>query len=167
MARSRHGGLLASRWWSGGLGATIMLALVGALFAGCVGAGEDTDGSNSSGGGGSGDTTVDVTFGQPHEFGIELGADSAPAGEVTFEVTNAGALPHQFVIVRHDGEADSLPTVEVNVDTTQVEILGDSGNLDPDQSATVPVNLDAGSYVIYSSTGGHYQAGMFAPFTVE
>jgi len=146
-----------------------MLVLTASLIA-CVG-GDDEGADGDSEGGtndGGGDTqAVQVTLGQPHEFGIELSTETAEDGSVTFEVTNAGALPHQFAIVQHDGEPGTLPVSGVTVDTTQVEILGDSGNLDPGVSASIELDLEPGSYVIFSNTGGHYTAGMFAAFTVE
>lgn len=141
-----------------------MLVLAASLLA-CVGGAE---GDSEGGGTSSGDTkVVQVTLGQPHEFGIELSAPTVEAGSVTFEVSNDGALPHQFAIVQHDGEPGALPVSEVTVDTTQVEILGDSGNLDPGSSAAIELDLGRGSYVIFSNTGGHYTAGMYAAFTVE
>lgn len=144
------------------------LVLTVTLIA-CVGGDDEGgDGDSEGGAGGSGNAqTVQVTLGQPHEFGIELSTDTAEAGSVTFEVANDGALPHQFAIVQHDGEPGTLPVSQVNVDTNQVEILGDSGNLDPGVSASVPLDLEPGSYVIFSSTGGHYSAGMYTAFTVE
>lgn len=43
------------------------------------------------------------------EFKIVLGASSVPAGSVTFEVTNKGALEHEFVVFKTDLAADKLP----------------------------------------------------------
>lgn len=167
---SRRPGL---RWrpalrWHPGLrwgGLSLMLGLAVTL-TGCV----DGDDSGPSGTGGAEDSersTVSVTMGQPHEFGLELSATDAPAGDVTFEVTNQGALPHQFAIVQHEGDPGALPMADGNVDLDALDILGDSGGLDPGATASVNVELEAGSYVIFSSTGGHYNAGMFTGFTVE
>ncbi len=151
-----------SRWlrW-GGLAAVFLVA---GLQTACVGGDGEGEGDT---GDGSGDATVAVALGKPHEFGIELSVPSAPAGEVTFEVTNGGSLPHQFAIVRHDGDPGSLPVTDVNVDAAQVEILADSGNMDPGATASIPLDLEPGGYVIFSNTGGHYTAGMYVGFTVE
>lgn len=149
-----------------------MLVLTAGLVA-CVGGDDegadgDSEGGANGGAAGSGDTqAVQVTLGQPHEFGIELSSETAEAGNVTFEVTNGGALPHQFAIVQHDGGPDTLPVAQVNVDTSQVEVLGDSGDLDPGATASVQLDLEPGSYVIFSNTSGHYTAGMHAAFTVD
>ena len=145
--------------WSG-LVAVFVLA---AGLVGCVG----SDGETGDEGNEGGAQTVAVSFGQPHEFGIELSTTQAPAGEVTFEVTNDGDLPHEFAIVKHEGAPSTLPVTEVNVDTSQLEVVGESGNLDPGVAATVTVDLAPGTYVIFSNTSGHYAAGMFAGFTVR
>lgn len=43
------------------------------------------------------------------DFEIELGATSAPAGEVTFKVQNTGPSVHEFVVFQTDLEPDALP----------------------------------------------------------
>src|SRR6188472_2785200 len=43
------------------------------------------------------------------EFKIELGATTAPAGPVTFAVTNGGTTLHEFVVLRTDLAPDKLP----------------------------------------------------------
>lgn len=144
------------------LGASVSL-----LLAGCVDNGEDGDGDGVEGGASGSGETITVSMGAPHEFAVELSAPSVAAGNVTFEVTNDGELPHQFALVRHDGDPGSLPQAQANVDLTRVEILGDSGPLDPGATASITVDLEPGTYVIFSSMGGHYSAGMFVGLTVE
>ena len=41
-------------------------------------------------------TTITVTAGKPSEFSFKLSKKSAPAGAITFKVTNGGAIPHDF-----------------------------------------------------------------------
>ena len=43
-------------------------------------------------------TTIIVTAGKPTEFGFKLSKLKVPKGTVTFKVTNAGAIPHDFKI---------------------------------------------------------------------
>ena len=102
------------RW--GGLAAMFVVA---GLLTACVGGDSDGDTAESAGTSGASvstgeaanldDADISVTLGAPREFGIELSAPSAAAGEVTFGVTNAGKLPHGFAIARHDGDPGSLP----------------------------------------------------------
>jgi len=149
--------------WAGLLG---VLVLAASLVA-CVNGGDDDERGSSAERTADPNRTITVTLGSPHEFAIGLSADTISAGEVNFEVTNGGALPHQFVIVQHDGDPGSLPVGQTAVDITQVEVLGESGDLDPGASVTVTQDLEPGSYVIFSNMGGHYGAGMFTPFIVE
>ena len=89
--------------------------------------------------------TVSVTEG---EMFIELSEDSYSAGTYTFEVTNTGNMPHDFVV--EQGGSDVAAT----------EVLR------PGQSATLEVELAAGDYVFYCSVGSHRAAGMEVAVTV-
>ncbi len=89
--------------------------------------------------------TVSVTEG---EMFIELSEDSYSAGTYTFEVTNDGRMPHDFVV--EQGGSD--------VAATEV--------LQPGESATLEVELAPGDYVFYCSVGAHRAAGMELPVTV-
>ena len=80
---------------------------------------------------------------------IELSEDSYSAGTYTFEVTNTGNMPHDFVV--EQGGSD--------VAATEV--------LQPGQSATLEVALEPGDYVFYCSVGAHRAAGMEFPVTVS
>ena len=89
--------------------------------------------------------TVSVTEG---EMFIELSEDSYSAGTYTFEVTNNGRMPHDFVV--EQGGSD--------VAATEV--------LQPGESATLEVDLAPGEYVFYCSVGAHRAAGMEVTVTV-
>ena len=88
---------------------------------------------------------VSVTEG---EMFIELSEDSYSAGTYTFEVTNDGRMPHDFVV--EQGGSD--------VAATEV--------LQPGESTTLEVDLTPGDYVFYCSVGAHRAAGMEVPVTV-
>ncbi len=89
--------------------------------------------------------TVSVSEG---EMFIELSEDSFSAGTYSFEVTNNGRMPHDFVV--EQGGSD--------VAATEV--------LQPGESATLEVELAPGDYVFYCSVGAHRAAGMEVPVTV-
>lgn len=71
---------------------------------------------------------------------------TVPAGDVTFELVNEDAAPHDVTIEE--------------LDQTVVK-LGKSG------TATGDVTLEPGSYTYYCSVPGHRGAGMEGEFTVE
>jgi plastocyanin len=83
------------------------------------------------------------------DFDFELSEDSYSAGTYTFEVTNTGNMPHDFVVER-DGE---------DVAGTQV--------LQPGASETIEVTLEEGDYVFYCGVGQHRANGMETAITVS
>ena len=72
---------------------------------------------------------------------------AANAGEITFTMENTGAVEH-----------------DLRVDETGDEIIG---VIDPGETATGSVTLDAGTYTLYCSVVGHREAGMEASLDVE
>ena len=81
------------------------------------------------------------------EFEIRM-PEELPAGETTFEVTNAGTFPHNLEI---EGQG--------------VEAVLDA-NLEPGQSGTLEVELAAGTYEVYCPVGNHEAEGMRLEVTV-
>jgi uncharacterized cupredoxin-like copper-binding protein len=131
----------------------------------------------SAGCSGDEETTVDVTV---QEFAILPGAASAPAGTVTFDVTNNGPEDtHEFVVFKTDLAPDALPTAEDgSVDETGegVELIDELEDIAVGDTPSLTVTLDSGSYVLICNiveeeTGGdvivHYQQGMRVGFSVE
>ncbi len=144
-----------------------------AMFALVACGGGDDDGGNDTGDAEATETqaaaagSVDVTLGQPEEFGIQLSAESTAAGSVTFEVENGGALPHEFKVIKSDLGDGDLPTSGTGVDEGAVEVVVASGDLNPGDTESVAADLEAGSYVLICNVAGHYAGGMHVPFTVE
>lgn len=118
--------------------------------------------------------TVKVTV---QEFSVLPDVNSAPAGDVTFVVTNDGPDDiHEFVIIKTDLAADALPTNDngsakeeapgmTRIDEIEDIAVGDTQEL--------TVSLDAGAYVLICNifdadqNEAHYQMGMRMAFTVE
>jgi uncharacterized cupredoxin-like copper-binding protein len=119
---------------------------------------------------------VEVTL---QEFAVVPGSDSAPAGEVTFNVTNEGPNdPHEFVVFRTDLAPDALPTNEdgsVDEEGEGVTLIDEIEDIAVGDTPTLTVSLDAGSYVFIcniveeeeGALESHYQEGMRVGFTVE
>ncbi len=101
------------------------------------------------------------------EFALEVDEARAPGGEVTFEVSNAGAVPHESVVIRTDLAADALPTAGGTVDETQAEVIGRTELVGGGASASVSFDLAAGGYVLLCNVPAHYDLGMRIAFTVE
>jgi uncharacterized cupredoxin-like copper-binding protein len=122
----------------------------------------------------AGGTTVNVTL---QEWAVVPDSDTAPAGEVTFSVTNDGPDDvHEFVIVRTDLAPADLPTDDTGaVDEAGegVEVIDEIEDLAVGDTQEVTVDLEAGSYVllcnIYSADEdeAHFAEGMRVAFDVE
>jgi uncharacterized cupredoxin-like copper-binding protein len=105
------------------------------------------------------------------EYTIALQSSAPPAGNVTFGVTNAGKINHEFVLFRTDLPANALPTKkngDVNEDSPQLHNVADSGSdLKPGATRTVHATLSPGHDVAVCNLAGHYSSGMRTDVTVR
>jgi uncharacterized cupredoxin-like copper-binding protein len=94
---------------------------------------------------------------------------SAPAGSVTFSVTNTGSIIHNFRVIKTELDPAKLPidSSGFQVDETQVDVVKQGKELDPKASETVTAQLQAGKYVLICNIASHYQSGMHTAFTVQ
>ena len=138
----------------------IVLALAGALFAGCGGDDDEPetaatptataestpadDGASSSSSGGE---TISVTSPESGALEFDPTELTAKAGEVTFEYSNPSGTPHAFAIDGVDGAEG---------ETVQ------GGDAPP-----LTVELEPGEYEFFCPVGGHRAAGMVGTLTVE
>ena len=151
--------------------AAIFVATVGALSLVAAGCSDDDGGETGATGGG---TTVDVTV---QEFAVIPASSSAPAGDVTFDVTNKGPDDtHEFVVFKTDLAPDALPTVadgSVDEEGEGLELIDEIEDIAVGDTPTLTVSLDAGNYVficnVYDKAEkeAHYQEGMRVAFTVQ
>ena len=104
------------------------------------------------------------------EYKIDLGASSAPAGPITFQITNAGKVVHEFVVMKTDLAADKLPVDSkgaVTEDAAGLTAVDEVEDIAVGASPTLAVDLPAGHYVIICNIAGHYAGGMRADFTTN
>ena len=109
-------------------------------------------------------THVAVTL---KEMSVQLSTTTVPAGPVVFDITNTGAVEHEFVILKTDIDAAELPA-SLDEEGKAAEI-GHVDEIDPVASGTtvsLAVTLGPGNYVLVCNKPGHYAAGMRAAFTV-
>ena len=55
---------------------------------------------------------------------------------------------------------------EAKVAEDQVRVLGETPELQPNDSAALDLTLSAGSYLLFCNIQGHYASGMVVPLTV-
>jgi len=130
---------------------------------------ESTAASQAAGG-----TTVNVTL---SEWAVAPDAESAPAGDVTFVVTNDGPDDvHEFVILRTDLDPAELPTAadgSVEEAGAGIEVVDEIEDIPVGETQELTATLEAGDYVLLcniyteSENEAHYALGMRIAFTVE
>lgn len=105
------------------------------------------------------------------EFKLELSATSAAAGSVTFQINNAGAVVHEFVVLKTDVAADKLSvdasTGAVSEETPGLTVVDEVEDIAVGASPSLTVDLPAGHYVLICNVPGHYAGGMHADFTTR
>ena len=138
----------------------------GAASSGAAAAGSTAAGTGSSA------TGAGSTAALPHAVGIKLAEFSvtpnvpqAAAGKVTFNVQNAGQVPHEFVVLRTDKKASDLLNKSGEAD--EGGNVGEIGDLQPGQAKHVTLKLSAGHYALICNLPGHYKAGQYADFNVK
>ena len=111
-----------------------------------------------------GGTTVPVAL---SEYKIKPTVATAPAGRVSFKVTNNGTIKHQFTIIRTTKSAATVLSKQ-NPNDDIAGARGEIASLQPGASKTLVIKkLAAGHYALVCALPGHYQGGMFADFTVN
>jgi len=143
------------------------LGLAGALAAGC-GSSNSTSGTTATSTPAT--TTTQATTTAPTStkaaqtvaisaeatsLAFDKTAITVTAGDVTFDFTNPGAVPHNLSIRSADG---------TDVGATDT-VTGTSSS--PAAAAPLTVTLKPGTYTFYCSVDGHEAAGMKGTLTVK
>ena len=98
------------------------------------------------------------------EFTVSPAPSAGRAGRVTFRVRNAGALGHEFVVLRTSKSAAGLLK---GGKASEAGNVGEIGGLQPGVTKTLRLNLKAGHYALICNLPGHYAAGQRADFVVK
>src|SRR5437870_992709 len=117
------------------------------------------------------DTTLADT--SPTQMSITLSQDVAPAGPVTFVITNAGTMKHELVGFQTNTPAGSIQVSgfegdpnRINEDTAGKVVIDTGNPFGPGVTKVVTVDMKAGHYALVCNLSGHYQAGMHQDFWV-
>ncbi len=106
-------------------------------------------------------TLTDFEF-TPSEWTVNAGE------EISLDLTNDGAVEHEFVILQSGVEITS----EDDLPETEEELLADyvywEDEIEPGESKTLTFTApDAGTYEVICAIDGHFDAGMNGTLTVE
>jgi uncharacterized cupredoxin-like copper-binding protein len=102
-------------------------------------------------------------------MGIKVSRPSAPAGVVTFKVTNTSKdTVHEMIVMYLADPTKPLPYVDADkkVDEDKAGDKGEVSELDPGKSGSLTVALKPGKYLLICNVPGHYAAGMWTEFEV-
>jgi uncharacterized cupredoxin-like copper-binding protein len=114
----------------------------------------------------AGTVTASIT-----EYRLVLGATSAPAGSVTFDVKNDGTIDHEFVVFKTDLAVDKLPLTadgtKVDEEGQGVTIVDEIAEFGAGKTESLTVDMPAGHYVLICNVPSHYTQGIRADFTTN
>lgn len=116
------------------------------------------------------DLTSNKITGDVHEWGIDVSAHKAAAGDVTFAIANFGSIPHEFIVVKTDYELGKIPVGANNrfdEEGDGVKAIDEIKEFPVNSAEVLTVNLEPGTYQLLCNIEGHYQNGMFTAFIVE
>ena len=126
---------------------------------------ESADGGESE----DGDVISNDVSGSVNEWSVGVNANEAYAGDVKFTMTNAGTIPHEFIIVKTDYKPGEIPLGENNrfdEEGEGIEAIGEIPEWAVGTTESVTLNLKPGAYQLLCNIAGHYKNGMYVPFTV-
>lgn len=144
-----------------------LVAAVASLIVGCTPAGSPSTAPSAAPASAAGATVTAALS----EFKIELSAASAPAGPVTFSLTNKGTTVHEFVVFQTDLAADKLPMTAdgtvVDEEGAGITLVDEVEDIEVGATPSLDVTLAAGHYVLICNIPAHYTSGMRADFAAS
>jgi uncharacterized cupredoxin-like copper-binding protein len=99
-----------------------------------------------------------------NEFNILPSKQAAPAGKVTFVLSNSGKKTHEFVVIKTAKPAGNLLKGE---EADEAGAVGEVGELKPGHAKKLTLTLSKGHYALLCNLPGHYMGGQFADFYVR
>lgn len=114
----------------------------------------------------SGETALEIAV-ILDEWLIDPEVAEMDAGVVEFVVTNAGAEPHELVVIKSDGEPSALRVVDGVVPESDVDFRGEVEEFPANSIRVGTFRLEAGRYLLICNIPQHYEQGMVAEFIVR
>jgi len=151
---------------------TLAAAAVAPALGFCACGGSSDDESSESSGTEATTTTTTTTRANAQvvnvsmvEMAFTVDPPSAKAGNVTFDLSNDGTVPHEMVVIKTRTKAGDLP-VDSAVKASEAGSLGEA-EVEPGATDELTLKLAAGRYALICNLPGHYAAGMYSDFTVK
>jgi uncharacterized cupredoxin-like copper-binding protein len=102
-------------------------------------------------------------------MGVTADPGTVPAGEVTFNVTNASkGMVHEMIVAPVAPTETALPydSGTMRVDEEAAGALGEVEELEPGETGSLSLNLKKGTYILFCNIPGHYRMGMWTLLNV-
>jgi uncharacterized cupredoxin-like copper-binding protein len=102
-------------------------------------------------------------------MGVKATPATAPAGIVSFEVTNTSKdTIHEMIVMYLADPSQALPYIAADskVDEDKAGDKGEVSELDPGKDGALTVALKPGKYLLICNVAGHFSAGMWTTFEV-
>ena len=115
------------------------------------------------------DVVSNNIHGSVFEWGVDVSAHKAEAGQVKFAIANYGSIPHEFIVVKTDFEPGKIPLGENNRFDEEGEGLAAIDEIKEfpvDSAEVLSVDLEPGKYQLLCNIEGHYKNGMYTAFEV-
>lgn len=138
---------------------------VGALGIAALTGCSSTSKSSTPTGGGVGTAVAVVAAEQGGTYSITADPASVKTGPVTFTLTDTGTKKHEMVVLKTDQPFDAL-TVGADDKVSEDTTVGEIGEIDGGEAASVTLDLKPGHYVLVCNIALHYGLGMRVGFTV-
>jgi uncharacterized cupredoxin-like copper-binding protein len=96
------------------------------------------------------------------DFSIKGVPASAPGGSFVVHVHNDAPVTHEFLVIRTDLPAGSLPLGPdgIRVDEAALSSVGEINDVPAGTTGTLQLDLAPGHYVFFCNLEGHYLGGM-------
>ena len=139
-----------------------IVVAISVVAAGCASSTSSSSAAPASSAAGGSSIAVELS-----EWKVAAAPATAPAGAVSFAVTNKGTTVHEFVVVKTDTKADALTVVDHKIDESALTPVDEIEDIEVGASPTLDVDLDAGHYVLLCNIETHYEQGMHADLDVQ
>ena len=148
--------------------AGIALAVLGMVALGGCGA-DPSDGTANGDNGGNGDVVSNKITGSVYEWGVDVSAGRAEAGEVIFAIANFGSIPHEFLVAKTTFEPGKIPLGEndrFDEELDGIDVIDEIKEWNVNKAEVLKINLEPGNYELLCNLAGHYRSGMHVAFEV-
>ena len=104
------------------------------------------------------------------EWGVNVDAGKAHAGDVKFDIENRGTIDHEFLVVKTTYEPGKIPIVAAegrfSEEDPGITVIDEIKEYGSGERKTLSVLLEPGTYELLCNIKGHYGNGMHAKFEV-